>query len=130
MFVSVPLMITLIFSSCPLYTICCPVPSQRSHQGDQGRSNLSARDRSYFKPSSLHKRSLWPDQRFVQERAVTSPSCHASRILTGGEWWAMGVGAVVIILLTGLLAGLTLGVMSMDTLRLKVWTRTGSKERR
>ena len=52
------------------------------------------------------------------------------RRFTGAEWWGMGVLAIVLIILTGLLAGLTLGVMSVDLTRLRVWSNTGSEDRR
>ncbi len=38
--------------------------------------------------------------------------------------------AIGLVLLTGLLAGLTLAVLSVDLPRLMVWTRTGSAKRR
>lgn len=54
---------------------------------------------------------------------------------TVGQWHAwvwklMFMVAVGLVLLTGLLAGLTLAVLSADLPRLMVWTRTGSAERR
>lgn len=63
--------------------------------------------------------------------ATTAPPSQAGPArLTGPAWFAAGLLAILLILLTGLLAGLTLGVMSVDMTRLRVWTRTGSEERR
>ena len=62
--------------------------------------------------------------------ATAAPSPRGPVRLTGPAWFAAGLLAIVLILLTGLLAGLTMGVMSVDMTRLRVWTRTGSKERR
>lgn len=45
-------------------------------------------------------------------------------------WGLMFTVAVGLVLLTGLLAGLTLAVLSVDLPRLMVWTRTGSANRR
>lgn len=38
--------------------------------------------------------------------------------------------AIVLVLLTGILAGLTLAVMSVDVTRLRVWVRTGGEKQR
>ena len=62
--------------------------------------------------------------------ATAMPTPTGPARLTGPAWFAAGVLAILLILLTGLLAGLTLGVMSVDMTRLRVWTRTGSEERR
>lgn len=40
------------------------------------------------------------------------------------------LGAITLILLTGILAGLTLAVMSVDLARLVVWTKTGKERQR
>ena len=48
----------------------------------------------------------------------------------GGTWWALAFCALLLIILTGFLAGLSLAVMSIDLLRLKVWTRAGSLKQR
>ncbi len=45
-------------------------------------------------------------------------------------WNLMFLVTVGLVLLTGLLAGLTLAVLSVDLPRLTVWTRTGSSKRR
>ena len=64
-------------------------------------------------------------------RGVTkSLPCTAPVIFEGALWWGMGTLAIIIILSTGLLAGLTLGVMSIDSTRLRVWSNTGAPERR
>lgn len=53
-----------------------------------------------------------------------------SPILQGGKWWAMLFVAIVLIALTGLFAGLTLAVMSVDLARLKVWTEIGEAKQK
>ncbi|KAL9123245.1 MAG: hypothetical protein Q9187_000190 [Circinaria calcarea] len=64
-------------------------------------------------------------------RGVTkSLPCTVPVKFEGALWWGMGTLAIIIILLTGLLAGLTLGVMSIDSTRLRVWSNTGAPERR
>ncbi|MCJ1384247.1 hypothetical protein MMC17_007363 [Xylographa soralifera] len=47
----------------------------------------------------------------------------------GAAWYGFAALALLLILMTGLLAGLTLAVMSVDMTRLRVWTRTGSPKR-
>ncbi|MCJ1435711.1 hypothetical protein MMC27_005086 [Xylographa pallens] len=47
----------------------------------------------------------------------------------GAAWYGFAALALLLILITGLLAGLTLAVMSVDMTRLRVWTRTGSPKR-
>lgn len=65
------------------------------------------------------------------DQAVVEPvPCITPTKFRGAIWWGMGTLAIVIILFTGLLAGLTLGVMGIDSTRLRVWTNTGSAERR
>ncbi|MCJ1404201.1 hypothetical protein MMC11_007426 [Xylographa trunciseda] len=47
----------------------------------------------------------------------------------GAAWYGFAALALLLILMTGLLAGLTLAVMSVDMTRLRVWTKTGSLKR-
>ena len=47
----------------------------------------------------------------------------------GAAWYGFAALALLLILMTGLLAGLTLAVMSVDMTRLRVWTRTGGPKR-
>lgn len=66
----------------------------------------------------------------ANQAAANSVPCIAPTKFKGAMWWGMGTLAILIILFTGLLAGLTLGVMGIDSTRLRVWTNTGSSERR
>ena len=49
---------------------------------------------------------------------------------TGAKWWGECIFAGVLVLLTGLLAGLTLAVMSVEMTRLRVWMKTGGRKKR
>lgn len=92
--------------------------------------------------TALGQPPTWPSSLFrrgIKELALPTASASAAPAtpspsepvrLTGSAWFAAGLLAIVLILLTGLLAGLTMGVMSVDMTRLRVWTRTGSEERR
>ena len=84
----------------------------------------------YFRRTFLFGTSQ-PSSRLAQQLNVTiiTPYKDSERFI-GAAWWGMGVLALILILVTGLLAGLTLGVMSVDLTRLRVWNRTGNRERR
>ena len=56
--------------------------------------------------------------------------CSYPALWTGILWWVMGVVALALIVLYGLLAFVMWGVMSVDLPRLMVWNRTGDERRR
>lgn len=56
--------------------------------------------------------------------------CSSKEPVQGGLWWAFLFVVIALIALTGLLAGLTLAVMSVDLARLKVWTEIGDAKQK
>lgn len=56
--------------------------------------------------------------------------CRYPALWTGKWWWAMGFFTLILVLLYGLLASVTWGMMSVDLPRLMVWNRTGDERRR
>lgn len=64
------------------------------------------------------------------ERAIDAEVCALTKQYVGATWWLGLFFALVLIVLTGLLAGLTLAVMSVDLAKLRVLTRTGTAKRR
>ncbi|MCJ1464658.1 hypothetical protein MMC07_003271 [Pseudocyphellaria aurata] len=61
---------------------------------------------------------------------VDSEKCSPINYVRGGMWWAFLFVAIVLIALTGLLAGLTLSVMSVDRAKLKVLNETGDSKQK
>lgn len=59
-----------------------------------------------------------------------SKRCGPIDYVQGGVWWGYLFVAIVLVALTGLLAGLTLAVMSVDLARLKVWTEIGEAKQK
>lgn len=66
----------------------------------------------------------------VVEAAGNGKKCSQIQSVQGGMWWAFLFVAIVLIALTGLLAGLTLAVMSVDLAKLKVWTEIGEAKQK
>lgn len=101
--------------------------------------NVTLVHQAWFSPSIYQKAMVVPGvghrTHVVHRRnpsTILQPTreAHAGpRRFTGAEWWAAAVLAFCLILLTGLLAGLTLGVMSVDMTMLRVWMKTGSNQR-
>ena len=56
--------------------------------------------------------------------------CRNSSLWTGWWWWIMVTLAFVLVLLYGLLAFVTWGILTVDLPRLMVWNRTGDERRR
>lgn len=56
--------------------------------------------------------------------------CGPINYVQGGMWWGYLFVTIVLVALTGLLAGLTLAVMSVDLARLKVWTEVGEAKQK
>ena len=65
----------------------------------------------------------------TEDALSTTPTSQAQPNGHDTAWYAVAALALLLILMTGLLAGLTLAVMSVDMTRLRVWTRTGSLKR-
>lgn len=59
-----------------------------------------------------------------------SKKCSPTNYVQGGMWWAFLFVAIVLIALTGLLAGLTLSVMSVDLAKLTVLNETGDAKQK
>ena len=56
--------------------------------------------------------------------------CRNSSLWTGKWWWIMVILAFGLVLLYGLLAFVTWGILTVDLPRLTVWNRTGDERRR
>ena len=56
--------------------------------------------------------------------------CRNSSLWTGKWWWMMFILAFCLVLLYGLLAFVTWGILTVDLPRLMVWNRTGDERRR
>ena len=56
--------------------------------------------------------------------------CRNSSLWTGKWWWIMVILAFGLVLLYGLLAFVTWGILTVDLPRLMVWNRTGDERRR
>ena len=66
----------------------------------------------------------------VVEAAGNGKICSQIESVQGGMWWAFFFVAIILIALTGLFAGLTLAVMSVDLAKLKVWTEIGQAKQK
>ena len=78
-------------------------------------------------------RARWPETAQPIVTLLTAngtDKCSMTKEYIGASWWLGLFLALVLILLTGLLAGLTLAVMSVDLAKLKMLTRTGTAKRR
>ena len=56
--------------------------------------------------------------------------CRSSSLWTGRLWWIMVILAFCLVLLYGLLAFVTWGILTVDLPKLMVWNRTGNERRR
>lgn len=80
---------------------------------------------------SISTRWLETTQPIVTFQAPNgTDKCTGTKEYRGASWWLGLFLALVLIALTGLLAGLTLAVMSVDLAKLKMLTRTGTVKRR
>lgn len=80
---------------------------------------------------SLSQADIENTESIAASRAlVRSQDCGLSDQYTGWRWWFHVFIAVVLVMLTGVLAGLTLAVMTVDVTRLWVYTKTGEEKQR
>ncbi len=82
-------------------------------------------------PGDLRYRRIRACESFLAERAPDFPTCPYQMEPYGGWRWGFHcLFAILLVLLTGILAGLTLAVMSVDVTRLRVWMNTGGEKQR
>ena len=107
-----------------------PIMTGRSVPALHEGHNPSPASSVAYSPSStafgIGMSNPWPGfDNVIFVRGATAPPQTGPVRLHGAAWVAGGLLAIGLILLTGLLAGLTLGVTSVDMTRLRLWTRTG-----
>ena len=93
---------------------------------------------AYIRPdlSPLHGQSSATGHSTVGQSQVLGGTpanasiCRNSSLWTGRWWWIMVILAFGLVLLYGLLAFVTWGILTVDLPRLMVWNRTGDERRR
>jgi hypothetical protein len=82
-------------------------------------------------PGDLRYPRVRASESFLAERAQDFPTCpYQMEPYRGWRWGFHCLFAILLVLLTGILAGLTLAVMSVDVTRLRVWMNTGGEKQR
>ena len=81
-------------------------------------------------PGGLACSGIRRSESFLRERAPGTPLDKSEPNKCQGSCWSLWMAAIILILLTGILAGLTLAVMSTDVTRLRVWMNTGGQKQR
>ena len=82
-------------------------------------------------PERLPCPEIWASNSFPSASTSNPSDCsNPPKELLGWQWGMGCLFAVVLVLLTGALAGLTLAVMSVDVTRLRVWHNTGGERQR
>ena len=118
-------------------TLSFPLPAGNLTFASEPNAQMMVQLRSPSKPTlddpSLTSKVVSNNRSLGQltEKALNtihSPPTGPTRF-HGAAWYGFAALALFLILITGLLAGLTLAVMSVDMTRLRVWTRTGSPKR-
>ncbi|KAI9793583.1 MAG: hypothetical protein M1833_000728 [Piccolia ochrophora] len=68
----------------------------------------------------------------LEPRATHVPKTYNKQfqIYSGGKWWGMGGLAIILVVLTGLMSGLTLGIMSLDLTYLRVLEQSQDEKQR